>query len=314
MDVILSPVSGLPLADMRLLALALLHRENKQGESWPSLDTLQADTGLPRRRVVQAIGALEEATGPVRLNVVRRCRKDGPGRAPNIYRLTVELSARVGLNSPADLSAAPGLKLSTELSAPSELNSRELSANLSSKLGRAEFQKPVDLSSDVDPGTHSGNSPKEPTQRESARERALAPPPVSGSEPQKTSIPERLVPGPEAQEIASRKGLDLGRELKRFVWHARAKGLMSQDWQSTLCMWLDAAHTRSERVLGTRSADLSEDGKRAHLQDLPDEDKITDEQWAENRKRAEEAQKRLRGLSKGLLRTFDRRPHQGGKL
>ncbi|HMJ53568.1 MAG TPA: hypothetical protein VK540_15885 [Polyangiaceae bacterium] len=169
-DVILSVASGVG-TDARIFAINLLRHEGTTpkkknfGKSWASLSTMQQETGMCRARVLAAITELENANGPVRVHVTRGCREDGPGRAPNVYRLTVDLS-------PTDELSSNGEQSSTD-----ELKSPEVSSDLSSGTGRPEFVEGGDLSSDVGTGIYSsvnGNLQNEPTQRENARERAVS--------------------------------------------------------------------------------------------------------------------------------------------
>jgi len=173
-DVIYSQESGLADPDQRYLASYFLKRANAGMQCFPSLDTIQRDTMLPRKRVVRAITGLEAAPGPVSLDVRRGCRRDGPGRAVNLYTLLVDLSAAEALKSAREQSAASALK-----SPPvtRSVTRSELSAELSAVPPPAECQNGGHLSADVDPGSLSGNSYKNRTLSgvEAARPRRARP-------------------------------------------------------------------------------------------------------------------------------------------
>jgi hypothetical protein len=164
-DVIYSPESGLADPDQRYLASYFLKRADRTMRCFPGLDTIQKDTKLSRKRVVRAIARLEAATGPVRIQVRRGCRKDGPGRTVNVYTLLIDLSAAEALKSSAKQSAPMALRLPSS-KAP------DLSADLSVKSTVPECRNGRDLSADVDPGSLSGNSLNELSQVVKPRARA----------------------------------------------------------------------------------------------------------------------------------------------
>jgi len=249
-----SPASGVTHG-ARCVATNILKHQSKRGDAWPSLDRLQSDSGLPRRRVVAAIRELEGATGPVRLTVVRRCRKDGPGRAPNVYLLTVDLSATAELCSSregaggrrearAEQSSTPELKSGREQSAAPELNSRGAATDLSSDLGGPEFQNGGDLSSDVGTGTYSGNLFKEPIHvgsKTSTSKTSKASKSPSRRKPE-TPIPDGFLPNAKVFEMASSEldfdGARVKGELAKFRDHAVEKDRRARDWNAAFSRWL----------------------------------------------------------------------------
>lgn len=184
MDVILSSASGVG-PDARYVALALLHREGPKG-CFPSLDTLQADTGLRRPRIVTAIKALESATGRVRLQVDRRWRKDGQGKAPNEYHLTVDLSSD-GRTNGLVRTGEPMPPVSTEDSAKPSGKPSHSSLWGGPKFGNGGFH-----SSDAVTGSHSGISLTKNTHGET---RSALPDPSKGDSPEEeraeTGLDER---------------------------------------------------------------------------------------------------------------------------
>lgn len=260
LDVILSAASGLS-HEARYLAIALLRRSNRKGQCWPSLDTLCTDTGMSRRKIVEAIDALEHATGPVRIVVVRRCRKDGPGRASNVYTLTVNQSSNAELNSSPHQSSNGTLKSPVDQSVKTELKSRNSSVDLSSNSGGPEFQNGGDLSSDVGTGTYSGNLLKEPTQkRESARERAAAKKPSK-----QIAMPADFVPNETVYTFGAKLGFDRARvdaEAIRMRNDAEAKGVRRVDWQAAARTWLDRGKTFDERDRGKHNGSRTRDVQR----------------------------------------------------
>lgn len=244
LDVILSVDSGLA-HDARYLAIALLRRSDKKGQCWPSLDTLRNDTGMSRRKIVEAIDALEHATGPVRVVVVRRCRKDGPGRASNVYTLIVDQSSNPELKSSPHQSSKGKLKSPDHQSSNGELKPSSSGVDLSSNSGGPEFQNGGDLNSDVGTGSHSGNLLTEPTQcGEPSNARARK---SSGKKKRKpeTLIPSAFSPAPGVFEMAS-KDLAFGRdrvlaELAKFKDHAETHERKVRNWQAAFRSWLRKA-------------------------------------------------------------------------
>ncbi|HMI85722.1 MAG TPA: hypothetical protein VK550_16615 [Polyangiaceae bacterium] len=231
MDVILSPAGGIN-TDARIVAINLLRCENKKGVSWHSLDTQQKETGLPRRRLVAAIAELEAATGPVRLSVIRRCRADGPGRAPNVYRLAVYLSSKVELKSGGELSSTPALS----------------SGRPEFQNGRPEFQNGGELSSDGGTGSHSGISLiLEPTHREPSKPKSVA---RAKHRRPEIPIPGDFAPNETAYTFAVQFGFDKARvdaESLKMRLDAEKSDKRWRDWQAALRSWLVKAKEFEDR-------------------------------------------------------------------
>jgi hypothetical protein len=179
LDVIYSPDSGLDEWDHRGMAAYFVKRGDAQLKCFPSLDTIERETAAPRKRIMRAIAALEAATGAVRLQVRRGCRKDGPGRAVNVYTLIVDLSAADALKSAREQSAASALKSEDSRESRNALRNvsgtRDLSADLSVESGRPECQNVGELSADVGTGSLTKNSYKEFSQDPDPRVRASGP-------------------------------------------------------------------------------------------------------------------------------------------
>ncbi|MCA9594089.1 MAG: helix-turn-helix domain-containing protein [Myxococcales bacterium] len=89
-------------AKQRLVLVMLISHADAQGQCYPAMTTLAAETGLSRRSVVAALADLRQrgAATPVSVTVTAKgTAPKGGGRPPNLYSLRVENGAARAPNS-----------------------------------------------------------------------------------------------------------------------------------------------------------------------------------------------------------------------
>lgn len=82
----------------------LAKRCNRDGECWPSYQTIADDCGVQRRYVMKVVASLEER----QFIVVERRRSERTGNTENVYRMPAQIALWGGAHAGAPAGAHPG--------------------------------------------------------------------------------------------------------------------------------------------------------------------------------------------------------------